>query len=60
MVKHGLQAYVIIAELVQIFTDPLLNRSNVQILLLERLVKLQLARHFIVVHHLPCTFEVLA
>ena len=29
MIKHGLQTYVIIAELVQIFTDPLLDRPNV-------------------------------
>ncbi len=60
MVKHGLQAYVIIAELVQIFTDPLLNCPNVQILLLEGLVKLQLARHLIIVHHFSHTFEMLA
>ena len=60
MVKHRLQTDVIIAELVQIFANSLLDCANVQILLLEGLVKLQLARHFVVVHHFPHTLEMLA
>ena len=50
MVKHRLEADVIIAELIKVLADALLDHTDLQVLLLKGLRQLHLARHFIVVH----------
>ena len=48
MIKHGLEADIVIAQLVEVLAHALLYRSDLQILLFECLSKLHLALEFII------------
>ena len=59
MIEHRLQTDVVIAELIKVFADPLLDRRDLEILLLEGLRQLHLASHFVVFNHLANSLQVL-